>query len=261
MKYAVSICMLGYTRIQGVTCFDSETKEFLEITPATVRRLIDQGQVKGIKWKNGEDGTEFVCDVDNWNQKNIPVKTACGKFRPLLNDYPGVQVNSMYTLVRVLDTDYRGRLYEVVSNKCCRVKITEDNLRKLASITDIAGCWIGDDKIDVASGVVYEDRRADSKEQVISIREKKQEPVKEATCMEDVFSNLDTAMLVQGNTYEMDGLEKAYEEENPVSEEEALEAGEKTNSEEEETQNVTAEAANNKKTTSKSKNSRNKKSS
>ena len=65
----------------------------------------------------------------------------------------------MYTVVRVLDTDYKGRLFEVVSNKCARIKLEEESLRQLSSLTNIAGVWITDDEIKIADGVMYEDRR------------------------------------------------------------------------------------------------------
>lgn len=161
MRYAVSLIYLGYTRNSGAVLFDSDTKEFLDSTPAEVRRLIDLGLVKGLKWRNGDDGPEFVCDADGFNQQNIPVKSA-NKFRPYLNDVPGAPINSMYTVVRVLDTDYRGKLYEVVSNKCARIKITEQNLRELSQLTNIAGVWITDNEIKVCDGVQYENRKADA---------------------------------------------------------------------------------------------------
>lgn len=161
MRYAVSLIYLGYTRNSGAVLFDSDTKEFLDSTPAEVRRLIDLGLVKGLKWRNGDDGPEFVVDAEGFNQQNIPVKSA-NKFRPYLNDVPGAPINSMYTVVRVLDTDYRGRLYEVVSNKCARIKITEQNLRELSQLTNIAGVWITDAEIKVCDGVQYENRKADA---------------------------------------------------------------------------------------------------
>lgn len=161
MRYAVSLIYLGYTRNSGAVLFDSNTKEFLDSTPAEVRRLIDLGLVKGLKWRNGDEGPEFVVDTEGFNQQNIPVKSA-NKFRPYLNDVPGAPINSMYTVVRVLDTDYRGRLYEVVSNKCARIKITEQNLRELSQLTNIAGVWIKDDEIKVCDGVQYENRKADA---------------------------------------------------------------------------------------------------
>lgn len=161
MRYAVSLIYLGYTRNSGAVLFDSDTKEFLDSTPAEVRRLIDLGLVKGLKWRNGDDGPEFVVDAEEFNQQNIPVKSA-NKFRPYLNDVPGAPINSMYTVVRVLDTDYRGKLYEVVSNKCARIKITEQNLRELSQLTNIAGVWITDNEIKVCDGVQYENRKADA---------------------------------------------------------------------------------------------------
>lgn len=160
MYFATSIMMLGYTRINGVQAYNNVTREFNELTPAQARKLIEQGNLKGVLWKNNEDGGAFVCDVDGWNQQEILVRTACGKFRPLVNDLPGRPINSIYTVVRVLDTDYRGRLFEVVSNTCARIKIEEQNLRELAAITTVAGVWITDTGIDLAEDVVYEDRRA-----------------------------------------------------------------------------------------------------
>lgn len=159
MYYATSIMMLGYTRINGVQAYNSATREFNELTPALAKKLISQGDLVGILWKNNEEGGEFICDVENWNQQNIPVRTACGKFRPLLNDVPGQPVNTMYTLVRVLDTDYRGRLFEVVSNTCARIKLTESQLRGLNEIQPIAGVWISDLEIKWNAQVAYEDRR------------------------------------------------------------------------------------------------------
>ena len=159
MQYAMSLIYLGYTRNSGAVLYNSSTREFLDVTPAEVRRLIDRGQVKGILWKNGDDGPEFFCDKEGFNQQNIPVRTA-NKFRPYLNDVPGAPINSMYTVVRVLDTDYRGRLYEIVSNKCARVKVDENHLRELSKITNVAGVWITDgEDIRVCNDVMYEDRR------------------------------------------------------------------------------------------------------
>ena len=114
------------------------------------------------------------------------VKSAT-KFRPLLHDYPGLNINSMFTVVRVLDTDYRGRLYEVVSNKYCRVKITEENLRELANITNVAGVWIHEDRIEVIDGVLYEDRRAASKEKAVEAVIDPPEQSNEPTSMDEVF--------------------------------------------------------------------------
>ena len=86
MRYAVSVMMLGYTRLSGLVAFNSETKEFEEITPAVARNMIEHKQIKGVKWKNNDDGGEFIVDTEGFNQKDIPIKTAVGKFRSMVND-------------------------------------------------------------------------------------------------------------------------------------------------------------------------------
>ena len=159
MRYVVSVGYLGYTRCNNVCAYNPESRGFDDLTPAEARRLIDCGQIKGLLWRNGEEGPEFYPDVKGFNQVDVMVKSA-NKFRPMVNDVVGAPVNSFFTTVRVLDTDYKGRLYEVVSNKYSRVKFTEESLRKMAEITVISGVWITDDEIKIADGVMYEDRRA-----------------------------------------------------------------------------------------------------
>ncbi|MFG6344647.1 MAG: hypothetical protein K1W35_12975 [Lachnospiraceae bacterium] len=214
MFYCVSIMMLGYTRINGVVAYNSKGKCFDEITPAIARQLISKNMLKGIKWKNNDDKGEFICDVEGWNQQNIPIKTACGKFRPMLNDVPGVPINSMCTVVRVLDTEKSGRLYEIVSNKCMRLKVGEKNLRELNEISSVAGVWITDDEIILAEGVKYEDRRASSvigevKESLAS--EKNYEAGKsEEMSMEDIFGAVadDFMKVPEENAEEQDTKEE-----------------------------------------------------
>lgn len=152
MKYAVCVLSLGYTRLAGITLYDSATRDFTETTPRVARELLSKGLVKGVKWEN--DG--FVPDKD-FNMQDILVKTAVGKYRPLLNDIPGEPVNSTYMVVRVLETN-KGRLYEIVSNKCQRVKITEEQLRGLNEIGNVSGVFVTDEEIKVCDGVVIEDR-------------------------------------------------------------------------------------------------------
>lgn len=162
MRYAVSVGFLGYTRCNNVCVYNPESRGFDDLTPAEARRYIDRKQLKGVLWRNGDEGPEFYPDVNGFNQKDIMIKSA-NKFRPMLHDVlAGNPVNSFLTVVRVLDTDYRGRLYEVVSNKYSRLKITEQNLRELNEITVIAGVWITDNEIKVCDGVQYENRKADA---------------------------------------------------------------------------------------------------
>lgn len=150
MKYAVCILSLGYTRLAGITLYDSQTRAFEETTPREARNLINAGLVRGVKWE--KDG--FVPD-ENFNMKNILVKTAVGKYRPLLNDLPGVQVNSTYMVVRVIETE-NEKWYEVVSNKCQRIKISESVLIGLNEIDNVPGVRIDGNQVTVCDGVVIE---------------------------------------------------------------------------------------------------------
>lgn len=160
MRYVASVGFLGYTRCNNVCAYNPESKGFDDLTPAEARRLIDQKQLKGLLWRNGSDGPEFYPDEAGFNQRDIMVKSA-NKFRPLLNDVLcGIPVNSFCTVVRVLDTDYAGRLYEIISNKYCRLKVTESNIRELNAITLISGVWITENEVRIADDVMYEDRRA-----------------------------------------------------------------------------------------------------
>ena len=138
MKFPICILSLGYTRIAGVTLYDTKTRDFTETTPRAVKELISLGMVKGLLW-NGE---EFIPDK-KFNMQNILIKTAVGKYRPMYNDLPGLPVYSRYVLVRVLETN-KGRLFELVNNKCQRVKLTEKQLRELYAIDAVAGVFIGE---------------------------------------------------------------------------------------------------------------------
>ena len=159
MRYvALAILGLGYTRVNGILSYDIQTRSFPELTPAQARKLIDSNELVGVKFTgSGLDG-EFIPDKE-YGYTNILLKTGCGKFRPYYNNIPLEPVNSIYALVRVIDTDYRGRLYEVVGNTCQRIKISEEQLRGLAAITQVALVTITDDSINVMECVPYEDRR------------------------------------------------------------------------------------------------------
>ena len=159
MRYvALAVLGLGYTRVNGILSYDIQTRSFPELTPAQARKLIDSNELVGVKFTgSGLDG-EFIPDKE-YGFENLLLKTGCGKFRPYYNDIPGEPVNSIYAVVRVIDTDYRGRLYEVVGNTCQRIKISEEQLRGLAAITQVALVTINDDSINVMECVPYEDRR------------------------------------------------------------------------------------------------------
>lgn len=210
MLYAVSVGMLGYTRIQSVVVYNSKTRAFDELTPAIARSYIKSGLVKGVVWQNNEDGGMFLPDKD-FNQNEILVKTAAGKFRPLLHEEPGMPVNSIYTVVRVLYTDYRGTLFEVVSNRYDRIKIPEEQLRLINAISPVAGVWISEDKIEVDESIPIEDRRG------FEFTCKDCKPVTVRNAMDDVFSDVTDVTNVTNKTEITEATEKTEVTESTTS--------------------------------------------
>lgn len=159
MKFAVCVISLGYTRLAGITLYDSQSRDFTETTPRVARELMKKGLVKGVLWDEKEN--MFVPDPE-FGMTDILVKTGVGKYRPLLNDVPGMPIYSSYTLVRVLETN-KGRLFELISNKCQRVKISEEALIGLSKIGNIGGVIITENEdnttsIKICDGVVIENR-------------------------------------------------------------------------------------------------------
>lgn len=211
MLYAVSVGMLGYTRIQSVVVYNSKTRAFDELTPAIARSYIKSGLVKGVVWQNNEDGGMFLPDKD-FNQNEILVKTAAGKFRPLLHEEPGMPVNSIYTVVRVLYTDYRGTLFEVVSNRYDRIKIPEEQLRLINAISPVAGVWISEDKIEVDESIPIEDRRG------FEFTCKDCKPVTVRNAMDNVFSDVADVTNVTNKTEITEATEKTEVTEATTSE-------------------------------------------
>lgn len=149
---------LGYTRVVGALCYSPQTREFNEFTTAIAKKMIKSKELLGVKWEDDANGGGFIPD-EEFGMTNLLVKSGVGKYRPLYNDIPEMPVNSMYVVTRVLDTDYRGRLFEVVNQKCQRVKLNEEQIRKLADLTQVAGVRITDDDIEILDGIQYEDRR------------------------------------------------------------------------------------------------------
>lgn len=211
MLYAVSVGMLGYTRIQSVVVYNSKTRAFDELTPAIARNYIKSGSVKGVVWQNNEDGGMFLPDKD-FNQNELLVKTAAGKFRPLLHEEPGMPVNSIYTVVRVLYTDYRGTLFEVVSNRYDRIKISEEQLRVINAIYPVAGVWISEDKIEVDESIPIEDRRG------FEFTCQDCKPVTVRNTMDNIFSGVADVADVTNKTKVTEATEKTEVTETTTSE-------------------------------------------
>lgn len=162
MKYVVSILMLGYTRISGAVVYDTSTREFDEITPNKLCKMIDNNEVVGIKYSRVAGELKFQND-ETWCD-DIPIKTAVGKFRWLNNENTELE-NSSATLVKVINTDYRGTCYEIITNKCSRIKLDKDGLIELNSIQKIAGLRFNEsNEIVIDSRVIVENRTSKAEE-------------------------------------------------------------------------------------------------
>jgi len=140
MKTVICRLDLGYTRIAGYTLYDDVTEEFHETTPREVKELIKKDQVNGLKLVNDE----IVLDTEGFNQRNLMIKSAVGKYRPLYDT--DSLVTRMYAVLDVVDNG--GELmYEVITNYCGRKLMTEEFVRTLSSIGYVAGAIITDEKI------------------------------------------------------------------------------------------------------------------
>lgn len=144
MKTVICRLDLGYTRVAGYTLYDDVTEEFHETTPREVKELIKNNQVNGLRLVDDE----IVLDTEGFNQRNLMIKTAVGKYRPLYNT--DSLVNRMYTVLDVVDCG--GILmYEVITNYCGRKLMTEEFIRTLSSIGYVAGAIITDTEINLCN--------------------------------------------------------------------------------------------------------------
>ena len=140
MKTVICRLDLGYTRVAGYTLYDDVTEEFHETTPREVKELIRKNQVNGLKLVDGG----IVLDEEGFNQRNLMIKSAVGKYRPLYDT--DSLVTRMYAVLDVVDNG--GELmYEVITNYCGRKLMTEEFVRTLSSIGYVAGAIITDEKI------------------------------------------------------------------------------------------------------------------
>ena len=149
-KTVVCQLALGRTRVSGYTLYDHDSMAFEETTPRDVKRLIKDGVVNGLRLdKQGE----ILLDEKGFNCKNLLVKSGVGNYRPLVPSV-GMLGHGMFALTKVACTD-EGLVYEIVSNECARLPITEQKLRALYSIGCLCGCWINDASgmIEFANGV------------------------------------------------------------------------------------------------------------
>ncbi|GAB6152557.1 hypothetical protein JCM17380_13070 [Desulfosporosinus burensis] len=153
-KTAINRIDLGMTRIAGWNLFDEVSRQFEETTPREVKDLIKRGLVNGLKLNNGQ----IELDTDGFNMRNLKIKSAVGKFRTL---YPADSMMNMYAVVRVIETDDGCKLYETISNKCDRKKITHERLNMMIEMGYyVAGVRLVEGKILICDGVTIQDKRS-----------------------------------------------------------------------------------------------------
>ncbi len=151
MKTIVCRLDLGLTRIAGYTLFDSETKEFQETTSRETERLVKAGCVNGVVFdKNGL----LVPDAEGWNLPNMKIKSGVGKYRDY--DTEKSRGDTVYSVVAVqASTTGEGKVYEVVNNRCARLKYKEKELRQLMESALVGGIRVdGNGEIAICKGVV-----------------------------------------------------------------------------------------------------------
>jgi Predicted membrane protein len=149
-KFVTNRIDLGQ-RVAGFTCYESATKEFLELTPKQVKNLIAGEGIHGLKLEKNE----IALDQEGFNMKNLMVKSGIGNFHAM-NPVDSM-VNTMYSVVKVI-LSKEGKTYEIVSNKAARTLISEERLKVMMEFTSIAGVVLdGSKAIQVCSGVEFED--------------------------------------------------------------------------------------------------------
>lgn len=144
MKTVICRLDLGYTRIAGYTLYDDITEEFYETTPREVKELIRKEGINGLKLENNE----IVLDEEGFNQKNLMIRSGVGKYRPL--NSTDTLINRMYAVVDAVD--YGGEIrYEVITNYCGRKLMTEEFIRTLNTLGNVAGIVVTSTKIELCN--------------------------------------------------------------------------------------------------------------
>jgi hypothetical protein len=149
-KFVTNRIDLGQ-RVAGFTCYESSTKEFLELTPKQAKNLIASAGIRGLRLENDE----IVLDQEGFNMKNLMVRSGIGNFHAM---YPvDSMINTMYSVVKVVrNTD--GIFYEIVSNKAARTLISEERLKAIMAFTNVAGVYTDEHQaVAICNGVEFED--------------------------------------------------------------------------------------------------------
>ena len=159
MYIATCIMALGYTRTNGIIAYNQSDKSFPLLTPARAKKMIDDGELKGVLWTKNPDSEqlEFVPDKEGWNLGNIMVLSGL-TYRPWHETVGETIQNSIYSVVRIFKDNDRT-LYEVVANTFQRISLNAVQLIELSNITDIGGVIIDNEDIRALDGVIVEKKQ------------------------------------------------------------------------------------------------------
>lgn len=150
MKTVIARLDLGQTRIAGYLVYDSKSKEFQEKTPKEIATLINKNELNGLKITDGK------VELDsNFRVNNLMVKSGVGKFRKLYDD--DTVINCIYAVVKVIRYD-DNTVYEVINNRCARVKMNEERVKMLIEIGIVYGVKLIKNEISICKGVETDDR-------------------------------------------------------------------------------------------------------
>lgn len=150
MKTVVCRIDLGYTRIAGYTLFDEETLDFEETTPKEVESLLKRGKINGLVFDSKGD---IVPDLEGWNLGNIKIKSGVGNYRNFNTDSP--KGDTVYSVIRVVEVEGIGRIYETINNRCARVFFSEKQMLALIQFSWVGGMKFneGSNEITICKGV------------------------------------------------------------------------------------------------------------
>lgn len=150
MKTVACRIDLGYTRIAGYTLFDQDTAAFDETTPKEVESLLKRGTLNGLVFdtKGG-----IVPDLEGWNLGNLKIKSGVGNYRNFNMDNP--KGDTVFSVVRVVEVEGIGRIYETINNRCARVFYTEKQLLALMQFNWVGGVKFNEEtnEITICKGV------------------------------------------------------------------------------------------------------------
>lgn len=150
MKTVVCRIDLGYTRIAGYTLFDEETLDFEETTPKEVESLLKRGKINGLVFDSKGD---IVPDLEGWNLGNIKIKSGVGNYRNFNTDSP--KGDTVYSVIRVVEVEGIGRIYETINNRCARVFFSEKQMLALIQFSWVGGMKFNEEsnEITICKGV------------------------------------------------------------------------------------------------------------